>query len=122
MVSLPLVKVAEEAAVCSGPLRRVAFRAESESEPEIWRRMGTCWPRTVAEPSHVPSIAGEEARATVAEASRTSAANGFPAKTFIGVRFFLSCNSESRAKRRVGGRLKRATRLCAGQRRAAATT
>src|SRR6185503_6815028 len=113
--------VAAEAAACSGPLINSALRAVEG--PEMRRRMGTCWPRTVAEPSHVPSIAaGLEARAKTEEASRTSAAKGFLERAFMeGARFFQVLFQERWSRERRLG-LKRATRLCAGQRGAAATT
>ena len=47
-------KVTLEAADFSGPLMRAALRLVAG--PEISRWTGTCWPRTVALPSHVPVI------------------------------------------------------------------
>src|SRR4051812_3942577 len=102
MVSLSPSNVADEAAACSGPLSRSALRAFDG--PERRRRMGTCWPRTVAEPSHVPStVAGPEARAKTEEASRASTANGFLARAFMeGARFFRFCSGEVEQERRLG--------------------
>src|SRR5882757_4637143 len=119
MRSLPSLSVTEEAGACSVPLSSVAFRFDGC--PAIWRRTGTCWPRTVAVPSQVPTMGAEPAPKAKAEvASRKDPANSFPGKTFMARLDSFSCKSGGGAGR--GALVQSATRLCAGQHEAAATT